>query len=214
MKTIYDIYGGIVNTYLTTLKKRTPYYEIKYICDRGAIEFWSGHLSFSEAEMSLLSGLRDKYGKEFFNHLDEVFDEETLNEIAPDEIVEFDLDKPLYLYDFNIHQLTDEGIKTISAKIQLDEDTYSKLVILHLADKNLNINSLKYANRTVYELVSDEVDYFFADEYIYRNKYPYIITMEEAKEDALKIKELYPEQTKDTDENVAYLYNGVRATTE
>lgn len=214
MKTIYELYGDVVNTYLTANKKRIPYYEITYICDSGAMEFWSGQLTFSDAEMSLLLGLRDKYGKEFFNHLHEVFDEETLNEIAPNEIVRFDLDKPIYLYDFNIHQLTDEGLNTISAKIQLDEETYSKLIILHLADKNININSLKYANRAVYDLVSDAVDYLFTNEDIYKNKYPYMVTMEEAKEDALKIKELYPEQTKDTDKNVAYLYNGANATNE
>lgn len=201
-----ELYGNIAKTFLTVLKNRTQYFEVTYICDSGEMYFWSGLQTFTEEEMSKLLALREKYGDDqFFNHLEEAFDEDTVNEIAPNEIVQFDLDKPLYLYNFNYHLLTNEGIKTYTAKVQLPDELYIKLLIFYLADGNLNINSLKYAAKEVYEKIIREVDYCFAENGIYQCKYPYIITLDEAKEDVQKIKEYYPDKIYSTDKNFGYL---------
>ena len=58
---------------------------------------------------SQLLALREKYGKnEFYNHLDEVFDEDTLHDmIYGSEVISFDLDNEYYMYSFAYHQITD-----------------------------------------------------------------------------------------------------------
>lgn len=205
MVNIEEEYGEIARTYLAVLKERTQYYQIKYICSNDGIEFWTGMQAFSDAEMASLKRLRDKYGdSQFFNHLDDAFDPKTLNEIAPDEIVHFDLDDPQYLYDFNCHFLTPEGMQTLPVKVQLSDETYAKLLVALLADCRLNINKLKYANKEVYDQITHEVDLNFASGGIFSAKYPYLITLDEAIADAQKIKEYYNNKTYPT-ESPGYL---------
>lgn len=124
MTTINPAFITLAQNYLET-KERTPHYEIRSISDCCPADGWCNLQSFSKEEMAQLLALREKYGKEeFYNHLDEVFDEDTLHAlIYGSETIGFDLDTEYYMYSFTCHQVTPKGLVTGKVKINLlDKD--------------------------------------------------------------------------------------------
>lgn len=195
----------MAQNYLAT-KKRIPHFEIRYIDDCCPMEGWSRLESFSDEEMRQLLELREMYGKEdFFNHLEEVFDEDTLHDLAPGEVIDFDLDTRYYMYDFKYHQITDKGVRTGTAKLNLTDETYVKLLAMHLENKDLNINNLRYADKTLYETITRGVDICFCYDGIYEVCEPYTVTMDEIRADAQNIREQNPNTYFDMHGIVGYL---------
>ena len=194
MTTINPAFITLAQNYLAT-KERTPHYEIRSISDCCPADGWCNLQSFSEEEITQLLALREKYGKEeFFNHLDEIFDEDTLSDMVyGSEIISFDLDNENYMYSFAYHQITDNGVTSDKVKLHLEDETYVRLLALHLENKNLTINSLRYADKYLYEIVTRGVDYNFCYDDIYEVYDPYTITMDEIRADAQKIREQHPE---------------------
>ncbi len=195
MTTINPAFITLAQNYLAT-KERTPHYEIRSISDCCTADGWCNLQSFSKEEMAQLLALREKYGKEeFCNHLDEVFDEDTLLDmIYGSEVISFDLDNEYYMYSFAYHQITDMGVTSGKVKLHLEDETYVCLLALHLENKDLTINSLRYADKNLYDIVTRGVDQNFCYDDIYEVCDPYTITMDEAREDAQKIREQYPEK--------------------
>jgi hypothetical protein len=195
MTTINPAFMTLAQNYLTT-KVRTPHYEIRSISDCCPADGWCNLQSFSKEEMAQLLSLREKYGKEeFYNHLDEVFDEDTLHDlIYGSEVISFDLDNEYYMYSFAYHQITDKGVTSGKVKLHLEDETYVRLLALHLENKDLTINSLRYADKNLYEVVTRGVDYHFCYDDGYYVRDPYTITMDEIKADAQKIREQHPEK--------------------
>lgn len=195
MTTINPAFITLAQNYLAT-KERTPHYEIRSISDCCPADGWCNLQSFSKEEMAQLLALREKYGKEeFYNHLDEVFDEDTLHDlIYGSEVISFDLDNEYYMYYFAYHQITDMGVTSGKVKLHLEDETYVCLLALHLENKDLTINSLRYADKNLYDIVTRGVDQNFCYDDIYEVCDPYTITMDEAREDAQKIREQHPEK--------------------
>jgi hypothetical protein len=193
MTTINPAFITLAQNYLAT-KERTPHYEIRSISDCCPADGWCNLQSFSDEEMAQLLALREKYGNEdFFNHLDEVFDEDTLHDmIYGSEAISFDLDNEYYMYSFTYHQITPKGVDTGTVKINLMDETYIRLLTHHLEDKDMNINSLRYADRDLYDVVMRGIDGNFCYDDLYMVRYPYTITMDEALADAQKIREQHP----------------------
>lgn len=195
----------MAQNYLAT-KKRIPHFEIRYIDDCCPMEGWSTLESFSDEEMRQLLELREMYGKEdFFNHLEEVFDEDTLHDLAPGEVIDFDLDTRYYMYDFKYHQITDKGVRTGTAKLNLTDETYVKLLAMHLENKDLNINNLRYADKTLYETITRGVVICFCYDGFYEVCEPYTVTMDEIRADAQNIREQNPNTYFDMHGIVGYL---------
>lgn len=195
----------MAQNYLAT-KKRIPHFEIRYIDDCCPMEGWSTLESFSDEEMRQLLELREMYGKEdFFNHLEEVFDEDTLHDLAPGEVIDFDLDTRYYMYDFKYHQITDKGVRTGTAKLNLTDETYVKLLAMHLENKDLNINNLRYADKALYETITRGVDICFCYDGFYEVCEPYTVTMDEIRADAQNIREQNPNTYFDMHGIVGYL---------
>lgn len=194
MTTINPVLITLAQNYLAT-KERTPHYEIRSISDCCEAGGWCNLQSFSEEEMIQLLALREKYGKdEFFNHLEEIFDEDTLHDmIYGSEIISFDLDNEYYMYSFAYHQITDKGVTSGKVKLHLEDETYARLLALHLENKDLTINSLRYADRELYELLTRGIDFHFCYDGDYLVCDPYTVTMDELKADAQKIREQHPE---------------------
>lgn len=190
-------FSALAQNYLAT-KHRLAHYDVHYITDCCPADGWSSLVSFSEEEKQQIDYLVVKYGKEkFFNHLDEIFDDERLYDIAPGDIIGFDIDSEYYLYDFTCHQITNEGIKARAIKIHLTDEIYLQLLELHLEDKFMNINRLKYADRSLYDIIMRGVDSCFCDDGFYMSLYPYTVTMDELKTDAANIFEQNPEHFSD-----------------
>ena len=190
-------FSALAQNYLAN-KQRTVYYNVHYITDCCPADGWSSLVSFTDEEKQQIDSLVVKYGKkDFFNHLDEIFDDERLYEIAPGEIVDFDIDTHYYLYSFTCHKISDEGVEKQEVKVNLTDETYLQLLELHLEDRFMNINRLKYADRALYDIVMRGVDSSFCDEDYYMSLYPYAVTMDELKADAAKIIEQNPEISSD-----------------
>lgn len=205
MTTIHPAFITLAQNYLAT-KERTPHYEIRNISACCPAEGWCNLQSFSDEEMAQLLALREKYGnEEFFNHLDEVFDVDTLYDIGyGSEIISFDLDNEYYMYSFAYHQITDKGVTSGKVKLHLEDETYVRLLALHLENKNLTINSLRYADKNLYELVTRGVDDHFCCDGDYLVLYPYTVTMDEIKADAQKIREQHPDKFANMHGLIAY----------
>lgn len=193
MTTINSTYKAMAQDFLAS-KVRTPHFEIRSITDCCPAEGWSNLESFSNEDMTKLLALREKYGKkDFFNHLDEIFDEDTVYELAAGDIFDFDLDTEYYMYTFTYHQITPRGVVTGKVKINLYDETYVRLLALHLENKDLTINSLRYADKDLYDVVMRGIDQHFCYDGIFQVLDPYTITMDEAKADAQQIRELHPD---------------------
>ena len=203
--TINSVYNAMAQDYLAT-KVRVPHYEIRSISDCCPAEGWCNLESFSDEDMAKLLALREKYGKEdFFNHLEEVFDEDTLYDmICGSEVMDFDLDTEYYMYNFTYHQITPNGVVTGKVKVNLTDETYVRLLALHLEDKDLNINKLRYADRDLYDVVMRGIDSSFCYDDLYEVRDPYTITMDEAQADAQKIREQHPEKFENDYGTVGY----------
>ena len=195
----------LAQNYLAT-KERVPHLEIRSISDDCPADVWCDLNSFSEKELEQLFALREKYGeKDFINHLNEIFDEDTLCDMTyGTDIVSFDLDTEYYMYNFVYHQITPNGLVTGKVKINLYDEAYVRLLAHHLENKDLTINSLRYADEELYNIVTHGVDCNFCYDDIYEVRDPYTITMDEVKADAQKIREQNPDKFKNDFGTVGY----------
>lgn len=196
----------MAQAYLAT-KKRKPYYEIYSVSDCGEEEEIYELFDFTEEEMTHLLALREKYGKEdFFNHLDEMYDEDEIIDLGSGlKIESFDLDTEHYKYRFTIHRIGDTGVYSSKMDLNLSDKTYIRLLVLHLENKDLNINILKYADRELYDLFDHIIDRHLSIDGLYSEREPFTITMDEAREDAKKIREQHPDKFNDKLGSPAYL---------
>ena len=205
MNVINPTFITLAQNYLAT-KERVPHYEIRSISDDCPADGWCNLNSFSEKELEQLFALREKYGeKDFINHLNEIFDDDTLCDMTyGTEIISFDLDTEYFMYSFKYHQITENGVYTGNVKLNLTDETYVRLLALHLYDKDLTINSLRYADKNLYDIVIRGVDQHFCYDDMYIVSNPYTITMDEVRADAQKIREQHPEIFSKTFGNVCY----------
>jgi hypothetical protein len=199
MATIDPTFITLAQDYLAT-KERTPHYEIRSISDCCPADGWCDLQSFSDEDMTKLLALREKYGKdEFFNHLDEIFDEDTLRDmIYGSEVISFDLDNENYMYSFTLYEIASRangsfGVERRPVKVNLSNEIYVMLLALCLNDEYLNINSLRYADRELYNIVTYLVDSTKCCEGGYCAVEPYTVTFDEIIEDANNIRKQNPE---------------------
>ena len=203
---ISDLHLELAKNFLAT-KKRVPHYEVRYIDDACPMDSWSNLQSFSDEEMAQLMALYQKYGREdFFNHLEESFDEDTISEWASGEIIDVDLDVPCYMYRFTCHEMTETGLKDREVRVHLTDATYIRLLAIHLEDRNMNINNLKYADKDLHFAVTYGVDSCYCYDDGYSAAYPYVVTMDEIKEDAAKIMAENPDLFQDNLWTISYAF--------
>ena len=199
------IYSALAQNFLST-KERTPYYEINYITDDCPAEGYRNLLALTEEERAKLLALRDRYGDDdFFNHLDEVVDEETFYDWAPGEVIAFDLDTPHYGYGFTCHQVTDKGVEPLEVTLELTDETYVRLLTAHLYDKHMNFNRLRFYDQELFAEISHNVDLCFYDDCGYFTLFPYAVTMDEVKADAAAIMSANPDQFAEEATMISYI---------
>lgn len=192
---IIPMYKEMARNYFAT-KERIAHYTIYYPNVEYPLNDDILLHPFSDEEIASMKMLREKYGKnEFFKHLEEILDEETLEFIDSEYITDLNIDYPTYLYRFTYHEITDSGAIKHKLGIDLSDDTYIKLLELHLWDKDMNLNILKYADKNLYRILSYKIDdHFQSDPGLYCMTCPFAVTMDELKEDAQKIREQNPDK--------------------
>lgn len=170
-------------------KERKDYYEIMAFDedDMTEVRFLQG---FSEDELNALRALREKYGKEdFVKHLDEVYpDPDDIHDLTCGrDILGIDLDVPYHQYRFVRHELKGDTLTTHDALVELTDEQYVRLLSYCLEDKGMNVNKLRYADKVLHERVIRDVDLDLCFDDCYSGNCPYLITMDEVKEDAERI---------------------------
>ena len=103
------------------------------------------------------------------------------------------------------HQITPQGVVTGNVKINLMDETYVRLLAHHLENKDLTINSLRYADKDLFDIVTRGVDVCFCYDGIYEVCEPYTVTMDEIRADAQNIREQNPNTYFDMHGIVGYL---------
>lgn len=190
--------NSICKQYLDA-KTRPAWYEITAVnCLMQEVCFLD---SFANEDVCALKSLREKYGaQEFVKHLEEVFDDPSvIRDLTGGlEIVGIDLDVPCYKYKFGLHELTSSGkLYQSVVELVLSDDSYLELLRAIVSDAHMNMNSLKYANRALFDRLSYQLDSTKVDDSCFSCKYPYIVTFDEANNDVEQILKQHPDLAPD-----------------
>ena len=152
---------------------------------------------FDEDELTALKSLREKYGKDdFCKHLEEVFtDEDRLHDLSyGEEIFDIDLDQPSYQYRFSRYDLVNGTLQRTEMKLVLNDNCYLSLLKLCIEDKGRNMNKLRCADKSMYEVIMHYIYWALCDDdRFFSWDWPFLIVMDEIMEDADKIAEEHPE---------------------
>lgn len=192
-----SMYARLAKKFLAG-KERRNYYEILAL-DESNLEEVRFLQEFSNDELVNLCSLREKYGKnDFIKHLDEVYaDPDEIRDLAcGGDILELNLDKPYHQYRFAQHELRGDTILRTEVLVELTDEEYIRLLSYSIEDKYMNANKLRYADRALHRKVTREVDHCLCDDGFFMGCNPYLITMDEAREDADKVLAENPELCK------------------
>lgn len=187
-------------------KNRKNYYEFMAQNDEG-VETLRFLRELSDDVIKALQGLREKYGQDnFVTDLDEVFtDSDEIHDLTFGcEILDINLDKPLHMYRFARHELSGDSLQRRESLVELSDEQYMRLLYLCLEDKDMNVNKLRYADKALYGIVIEGVDNYLCDDGFFMGCNPYLITMDEIKEDAAQILAENPDLCQT--ETVGYLF--------
>ena len=162
-------------------------------------------MRFDDETIQKFEMLRDKYKEECKDiipgeYLDECLSPEEYEKIFGEgEVDTIDLDNPVYEYNFAICVLKDNNLERHACCYAcLADESYIRILALCLQDKHMNLNKLRYADRDLYDTITYmlDVNYFKAPEPTspwYAGKYPYIVLLDEAHNDAEQIANAHPE---------------------
>lgn len=176
-------------------KSRKNYYEVIAL-DEDILEERRFLHEIDDEHIKEFCNLREKYGEEeFVKHLGEVItDAAELHDFSFGcEVLKFNIDSPYHQYSFGCHELVGESLCKKDVLVEMDDEAYVQLLVLCVEDKDMNVNKLRYANEDLYRLVVREVDGYFCDDLCYCGQHPYLITMDEIREDANRILAERPE---------------------
>ena len=179
----FEKYQEMAKTYLAK-KERVNYYEtLGY--DEPYPDYVGIYTAISDDEVAKIRELKERYGEEFTDHLNEVIDDEdVIHDMFYGEPADIDLDTVYHLYRFTLSEVHGDKVSSRNILIQLSDEEYCKLLAWHLYDSHLVINTLFYRDEELArKLMRSSMNYFF-DEICPMIDYPYVIVMDEALDDA------------------------------
>ena len=88
--------------------------------------------------------------------------------------------------------------------VELSDEAYIRLLSYCLEDRSMNLNKLRYADKNIYSTIVHNIDSYLCDDGFFMGDYPYLITMDEVKEDAEKILSGNPDLP--TSNSMGYLF--------
>lgn len=141
----------------------------------------------SDEDVANLRALKEKYGKEFVKHLDEVYDDEDVihDFTCGQEILDIDLDYITHRYQFKIHELKPDGtVFSCPCMVEFRDDDYAKLLACLIYDEDFTMNTLWFYDNSLFNAIMREIYWHFSDEGCPMIKNPYVATPDEAKADA------------------------------
>ena len=183
----------LANEFLNT-KERKNYYRFTAFCESFCEEqVFSNPLT--DEEVDNLRALKEKYGTEFTQHLNEVYDDpDVIHDFTcGEELLDIDLDHIDHKFAFKIHELKPDGtVACYNRNVDLHDDEYAKLIAWHIYDVHFTLNTLRRRDRNLYDTIMRGIDhYYYQAEYFYLVNNPYLATPDEAKADAESIVALH-----------------------
>lgn len=173
-------------------KERANHYLFTAIDDNWDTEVCCLNI-LSDDEVKMIRDLKGKYGvEEFVKHLDEVYeDPDFIHDLTGGcEIIAIDLDTIYHKYRIGIHELRPDGtVFDIAWSAELTDEDYTQLVAYHIFDEHFTMNLLRHYDRKLYDRVMWQADLHYTDfdcDGLIVDT-PYLVTLDEAKEDAEKI---------------------------
>ena len=188
MNETLEKYQELAKNFLTK-KERVNYYETTSYDDLHD-ENVSTLVKLSDEEISMVRDLKTRYGKDFVNHLVEVFDDEdVVSDLFNADPVDIDLDTVYHQYCFTISEVDGDKVTSRPILIELSDEEYSKLLALHLYDTHLVINTLFYRDEKLARRIMRDALRYKCDEDTPFLDHPFVIVMDEALADADQIRQ-------------------------
>ena len=169
-------------------KERENYYETKAIYE--PIPDYSYMLTpLSDDEVRQIKALKERYGEEFIDHLDEFIDDpDVISDMFYGEPVDIDLETIHHQYKFNILSIQGEKVSSRSILVELSDEDYSKLLAWHLFDGKTMMNTLYYRDEKLYRKIMRGAMCYVLDENDFlRFNDPFVVTLDEALADTAQI---------------------------
>ena len=180
----------LANEFLAT-KERKNYYETKGISEPYpdyAIEL----VELSDDMVSQIRTLKERYGQDFVNHLQEVIDDEdVISDMFYGDPVDIDLDYVHHQYTFTLHEVNGEKVSSRQILVGLSDKEYAKLLAWHLYDGHLVMNTLFYRDESLCRWIMHETMRYVCDDCAPLISNPFVFTMDEAQADADTIRETH-----------------------
>lgn len=180
----FEKYQEMAKTYLAK-KERVNYYEtLGY--DEPYPDYVGIYTAISDDEVAKIRELKERYGEEFTDHLNEVIDDEdVIHDMFYGEPADIDLDTVYHQYRFTIREVKEDKVAMIrEVLVELTDDEYSKLLAWHLFDSHLVMNTLFYRDENLCRRVMREVMRYVCDDETPLISHPFVFTMDEALDDA------------------------------
>ena len=168
-------------------KERENYYETKAIYE--PIPDYSYMLTpLTDDEVRQIKALKERYGEEFIDHLDEFIDDpDVISDMFYGEPVDIDLETIHHQYKFSIRSIQGEKVSSRSILVELSDEDYSKLLAWHLFDSHILMNTLFYRDEGLYKKIMRETMLYHTIEDIVIVDDPFIVTLDEALADTAQI---------------------------
>lgn len=180
-------YLDLAKAYLAK-KERENYYETMGIAPPNPYYAYQ-LIALSDEEVNQIKPLKVKYGDNFVEHLNEVFDEpDFISDMFLGEPVDIDLDVIHHQYKFTIHSLDGEKVLHREILVDLSDEDYCKLLAWHLFNYNLVMNTLFYRDEELYKKIMRDVMCWMTQDGFVMVDYPFVVTMEEALADTEQIR--------------------------
>ena len=183
---IFEDCQQLAQNFLAT-KERVNYYETKGIADPYP-DYVSMLTALTDEEVNQIKPLKEKYGDQFVEHLNEVFDDpDFISDMFYGDPVDIDLETIHHQYKFTIHSLSGEKVSSREILVELSDEDYCKLLAWHLFDSHLVMNTLYYRDEKLYKKIMHDVMYYLSDAGFVMVDAPFVVTMEEALADTEQI---------------------------
>ena len=168
-------------------KERENYYATKAIYE--PIPDYSYMLTpLTDDEVRQIKALKERYGEEFIDHLDEFIDDpDVISDMFYGDPVDIDLENIHHQYKFSILSIQGEKVSSRSILVELSDDDYSKLLAWHLFDSHILMNTLFYRDEGLYKKIMRETMLYHTIEDIVIVDDPFIVTLDEALADTAQI---------------------------
>lgn len=171
-------------------KERKNYYVAKSISDPYP-DYCHNLAELTDEEVRQIRALKEQYGNDFINHLSEVIeDEDAISDMFYGDPVDIDLDDICHQYTFTIREVNGDQVTMIrKVLVELTDEEYIKLLAWHLYDSHLVMNTLFYRDENLCRRIMREVMRYVCDEDAPLISHPFVFTMDEALDDAEKIRQ-------------------------